>query len=85
MSGRALQYLGSVFFVFQAQCIVLFDYLIGKGTDKKLIFTYIIITTVYSLQGVNSIVGRPWGAVIPKSFKTAPKIQPKSRKNCEKK
>ncbi len=32
----------------------------------------------------DSIVGRPWGAVIPKTFKTAPKIQPKSRKNCEK-
>lgn len=36
MSGRALQYLGSVFFVFQAQCIVLFDHLLGKGSDKKL-------------------------------------------------
>lgn len=59
MSGMALQYLDSVFFVFQAQCIVLFDHLLGKGTDKKLIFTYIIITTVYSLQGVDSIVGRP--------------------------
>ena len=36
------------------------------------------------LQEIDSIVGRPWGAVILKSFKTAPKIQPKSRKNCEK-
>ena len=40
---------------------------------------------IYSLQGVDSIVGRPWGAVIPKSFKTAPQIQPKSQKNCKKK
>ena len=39
---------------------------------------------IYGLQGIDSIVGRPWGAVILKSFKTAPKIQPKSRKNCEK-
>ena len=29
----------------------------------------------------DSIVGRPWGAVIPKPFKTAPKIQPINRKN----
>jgi len=39
---------------------------------------------IYGLQGIDSIVGRPWGAVITKSFKTAPKIQLKSRKNCEK-
>ena len=29
----------------------------------------------------DSIVGRPWGAVIPKPFKTAPKIQPINRNN----
>ena len=40
--------------------------------------------SIYGLQGIDSIVGRPWGAVIPKSFKTAPKIQPKNWIKSEK-
>ncbi len=58
-----------------------------KGNTTVLTFNFLKKNQkpIYSLQGVDSIVGRPWGAVIPKSFKTAPQIQPKSQKNCKKK